>query len=106
LASIAYSHQNYRKQKNVFKFGFDEDVPFGKSITLIAGVRHKNQQNKPYLASKISQGRFLSSGVFFPHILNLVFFNQENIFQGVFTAESRLLIPLLLILEIGVSGNL
>lgn len=96
LASIAYSHRNYQKQKNIFKFGFDEDVPVGRSISLIAGIRHKNQQNKPYLASKISQGRFLSSGGFFSSHLEFgSFFNQENIFQGVFTAESRYFTPLI-----------
>lgn len=58
LFSVGVSQRSYVQDQYIRNFEIIEDIPVGKSFTLIGGVQNKNEKNRFYYASKLKFGNY------------------------------------------------
>ena len=62
LAGIGISSRRYLKEKYIFKFGINEDIPIGKVFGLTGGYEVKNNSGKTYLGARVAIGNYYDWG--------------------------------------------
>ncbi len=61
LSSVGYSTRLYYKDKNIFRFGYTEDVPEGRLFALIGGVEDKEFYSRWYTGVKMAAGEHINN---------------------------------------------
>jgi|GEM_PF-950606 len=61
LFSLGFSSRRYYKDKKIFRFGNTEDIPEGRSFSIIAGLYNEGNTKYIYNAIKYSSGRHVDN---------------------------------------------
>lgn len=61
LFSLGFSSRRYYKDKKIFRFGNTEDIPEGRSFSIIAGLYNEGNIKYIYNALKYSSGRHIDN---------------------------------------------
>lgn len=85
ISSIGVSSRLYVKDKFIFKFGINEDVPVGKVISLTAGYQVKNEVERIYIGGRFSSGNYFSWGYLSSNVEYGTFLRASKAEQGVFS---------------------
>lgn len=88
LGGIGVSSVGFVKERYLYRVGFEEDIPVGRSLMVSFGNEFKNNQNRLYLGAKYKSGIKSDYGY-----LGLIgeygtYFNQGNLEQSVFSLQS------------------
>ena len=91
LGSLGLTIRQYYKEKYLFRFGANEDVPEGTLLQGLAGVQYK-EFNLPdyYLGFKVAKGRHYDylHGYFSSSFAYGTFFNKNHVRSGTINAEA------------------
>ncbi len=88
LSGIGISQRMYIKDKYIFKFGLDEDVPTGQVIAFTVGRQFIDTANRTYLGARIGWGNYLSrSGYLSFNAEYGTFKNADRFEQGVLNID-------------------
>lgn len=83
LASFGISTRKYVQDKYIFKFGYTEDVPIGKVLSLTGGYQVRNNIGRSYLGARISFGNYYPWGYLSTSCEYGTFFRASQTEQGV-----------------------
>lgn len=95
LFGIGISKRNYKKDSHIFRFGFTEDIPVGYNFNITTGIQHKNNNDRFYMAAKLSMGDYCKPGYLSGSLEFGSFLEGIDIKEGVFTAELNYFTPLI-----------
>ncbi len=87
LTSLGISSRSYVKDKYIFQFGINEDVPVGKVISLTTGYQKKKDIGRVYAGSRFSTGKYYSWGYLSYGLEFGTFLRASKVEQGVFGAQ-------------------
>jgi len=78
LGTIGISSQRFYKDTYLFRFGIEEDIPYGKVFSISGGTENRNNSNRAYLGTHSSYGAYLNFGYLSGTIDFGTFFNNGN----------------------------
>jgi hypothetical protein len=78
LSTIGIASQRFFQDKYIFRFGQVEDIPYGKTFALTAGVQNKNNVNRAYYGGRFAYGDYFNFG-----------YLQGNLEYGTFLNNSK-----------------
>lgn len=88
LSSVGYSTRLYYKDKNIFRFGYTEDVPEGRLFALIGGVENKEVGKRWYTGVQIAAGEHINNfGYLAAGFEYGTFFREKKIEKAVVNAD-------------------
>jgi hypothetical protein len=93
IMGLGVSTRKYVQDKYVFKYGFVEDVPIGKSYGIVAGIQHK-LVSRAYIGAKASFGNYYEWGYLSTDIEYGTFIHSSSFQEGVFTTSFNYFTPL------------
>lgn len=86
FGSIGISTRKYVRDRFVFKFGLNEDVPIGKVLCLTGGYQVKNAIGRFYLGARVSSGNYYPWGYLGTNLEYGTFLNAGHKEQSVLSA--------------------
>jgi hypothetical protein len=88
LSSIGYSNRLYYKDRNIFRFGYTEDVPQGRLVALIGGKEHMELYDRWYSGIKSAAGEHLNRfGYLSLGIEYGTYFRDKRVEKSVFNSD-------------------
>lgn len=88
LFNLGISTRRYYKDKKIFRFGNTEDVPEGRSFTIVAGYYDDGKEDYIYNALKISAGQNIEGfGYLSGAVQYGIFYNEYITSRGVFNLD-------------------
>jgi hypothetical protein len=98
LASVGISARKYVQDKYIYKFGYTEDIPIGKVISITGGYQKRDSIGRIYLGGRISLGNYYTWGYLGSSFEYGTFFRSSKAEQGVLSVSASYFTGLL---EIG-----
>jgi hypothetical protein len=86
VAVIGISTRLYVKDRFIFNFGINEDVPVGRAMSLTAGYRIKNDIGMFYYGARFASGKYYSWGYLGSNIEFGTFIHSSQAEEGVLSA--------------------
>ncbi|WP_259111840.1 hypothetical protein [Chryseobacterium sp. JUb7] len=77
LMSLGFIKRNFSVQKNIFQYDLPEDIAYGNSVNLTAGVLSRSNEAMPYAGISASYGSFTRLGYFNVKAQFGRFFNED-----------------------------
>lgn len=88
LFSLGFSSRRYYKDKKIFRFGNTEDIPEGRSFSLILGLYNEGNTEYIYNAIRYSSGRHINNFGYISGSLQYGVYNNNYIAsRGVFHVD-------------------
>jgi hypothetical protein len=87
LGSVGYSNRLYYKDKNIFRFGYTEDVPQGRLFALIGGKENMELYNRWYTGLKLAVGEHLNIGYYSMGFEYGTFFRDKKVERSVMNGD-------------------
>ncbi len=87
LASLGISTRKYVQDKYIFKFGFTEDVPVGRVLSLTGGYQERNNTGRLYFGARFSYGNYYPWGYLSSNFEYGAFFRSTIAEQAIFKAN-------------------
>ena len=82
LFDVRISNRNYVRDRYIFSYGINEDVPVGKTYKLSLGIRQKNNINRLYFGFLYSKGYYNSLGYLSYSVAFGTFIHNHKFEQG------------------------
>ena len=95
LITAGISAQGYRKNQFIHGFGRTEDIPFGFTVSLTAGIEDNEFHNRPYAGFLFSRASGMSRYGRIYHEINFGTFFHHGIEQGLLDISLNYFTPLL-----------
>ncbi|MFY0626398.1 MAG: hypothetical protein JXR07_08895 [Reichenbachiella sp.] len=84
LVSIGLSSREYYKDKFILNYGRTEDIPTGTALSFVAGIQHREFDDRVYLGGNYSRGGYISNFGYLNTIFNLSsFVDEDGLVDGV-----------------------
>lgn len=83
LGEISFFNQNFYKTRYIYGFGRTEDVPYGRVVTLLAGVSKQFNLERIYLGADIDKTIVRPNGDFHQYTLRLGAFRKDDSFEDI-----------------------
>lgn len=64
LASVGFIQRKFSVEKNIFQYDLPEDISYGNSVNLTAGMLSRSKEVRPYAGLSASYGEFTKIGYF------------------------------------------
>ncbi len=87
LASAGFIQRKFSVQQQVFQYDLPEDIPFGYSVNLTAGLLSRSKDVVPYAGISAAFGEFTKLGYFNVKAQFGRFFNEEKINRDAFRLD-------------------
>lgn len=97
LSEFTYYKQNFYRTKYVYGFGRTEDVPYGRSLTFLAGQVKQLNYTRPYVGAEFQKSVFGTKGDFREYSLKAGGFINKNDWQDITLLASASLFSRLLL---------
>ena len=94
LASVGINYIGYEQDRYIFRHQDIEDIPIGKSFTLIGGFQENLGQRRPYLGGRLMYGDYFSLGYFSGDVQIGSFFSHDTHKQSTLRWEFTYFSPL------------
>jgi len=78
LASVGFIQRKFSVEKNIFQYDLPEDISYGNSATLTAGLLSRSREVMPYVGISGAYGDFTKIGYFSVKAQFGRFFNEDN----------------------------
>ncbi|WP_395091325.1 hypothetical protein ACF3NR_09525 [Vaginella massiliensis] len=88
MGGIGISSLGFIKERFLYRVGFEEDIPVGRSIMVSFGNEHKNENDRLYLGARYKSGNKTKYGYLGVIAEYGTYFNQGNLEQSVFSLQS------------------
>ncbi|OFY86472.1 MAG: hypothetical protein A3F72_15800 [Bacteroidetes bacterium RIFCSPLOWO2_12_FULL_35_15] len=85
LVGIGLSKRLYKQDKYIFRYGSTEDVPIGRSYSLVGGYQIKDNLSRWYVGSRIYMAKYHSWGYFNIYLEYGTFLKQSKFEEGSFS---------------------
>lgn len=83
LGQITFFNQNYYKTRYIYGFGRTEDVPYGQTISLLAGWVNQLYTNRLYVGTDFERSFANKKGDFYLYALRTEAFRYKHEFQDI-----------------------
>ncbi|MFZ2905903.1 MAG: hypothetical protein WAZ98_06850 [Cyclobacteriaceae bacterium] len=97
LSEFTYYKQNFYRTKYVYGFGRTEDVPYGRSLTVLVGQVKQLNYTRPYAGAEFQKSVFGTKGDFREYSLKAGGFINKNDWQDITLLASASLFSRLLL---------
>lgn len=87
LASAGFIQRKFSVQQQVFQYDLPEDIPYGNSFSLTAGLLSRSKEVVPYAGISAAYGDFTNIGYFNIKAQFGRFFNEEQINRDAFRVD-------------------
>lgn len=87
LASAGFIQRKFSVQQQVFQYDLPEDIPYGNSLSLTAGLLSRSKEVVPYAGISAAYGDFTNIGYFNIKAQFGRFFNEEQINRDAFRVD-------------------
>lgn len=87
LAGIGISSRRYLKEKYIYKFGINEDIPVGKVLGITGGYEVKNNSGRTYLGARVAAGNYYNWGYLSSNFEYATFIRGTKTEQGIATVD-------------------
>lgn len=94
LASATFIERKFAVQKNIFQYNLPEDIPYGKSLGVTAGLLNRSEESIPYAGLSASLGSFTNFGYFTVKAEYGKFFNKEESNSNSYRVDGTYFTPL------------
>lgn len=78
LASATYIERKYAVKRNIFDYNSPEDIPYGKSLGVTAGILKRGDNTTPYAGVSAGLGSFINWGYLSAKAEYGKFFNEDK----------------------------
>ncbi len=78
LVSATYIERKYAVKRNIFDYNLPEDVPYGKSLGVTAGILKRGENTTPYAGVSAGLGSFINWGYLSAKAEYGKFFNEDK----------------------------
>jgi hypothetical protein len=85
IGSIGLAKRNYKRDNYIFKYGYDEDVPTGRAVSLVIGSQRKNMLTRPYLGWRVYMANYHAWGYFNIYLEYGTYFHNDEMKESNFT---------------------
>ncbi len=95
LGAISISKRKYIRDSYIFKYGYVEDVPTGRAVSLLGGYQVRNNVGRVYIGSRFYWGAYYKWGYVSSNIEYGTFLHSSRIEEECFAARITYFSPLM-----------
>ncbi len=88
LVSAGLSSINFMQDRFIFHYDRVEDIAVGKIFSITGGIHRRNQNNRLYLGTRLSMGKYTQRGYIGGEIQWGSFFNNQHLEESVFRMQA------------------